>query len=92
MGTYLMKIGTGNVYDYWLSWTENSQNIDSNVTNLTVKLYLKRNDGYANSSYRAYNDLPISLSVDGSVRYSTSKANMDGKYLTQRGWNTFGSA
>lgn len=77
MGTYLMKIGTGNVYDYWFSWTENSQNIDSNVTNLTVKLYLKRNDGYANSSYRAYNDLPISLSVDGSVRYSTSKANID---------------
>ena len=77
MGTFLKKIGTGNVYDYWLSWTENWQSIDSNVTNLTVKLYLKRNDGYANSSYRAYNDLPISLSVDGGVKYSTSKANID---------------
>lgn len=77
MGTFLKKIGTGNVYDYWLSWTENWQSIDSNVTNLTVKLYLKRNDGYANSSYRAYNDLPISLSVDGGAKYSTSKANID---------------
>lgn len=77
MGTFLKKIGTGNVYDYWLSWTENWQSIDSNVTNLTVKLYLKRNDGYAGSSWNNSNSLPISLSVDGTVQYSTSKASID---------------
>lgn len=77
MGTFLKKIGTGNVYDYWLSWTENWQSVDSNVTNLTVKLYLKRNDGYAGSSWNNSNSLPISLSVDGTVQYSTSKASID---------------
>jgi hypothetical protein len=71
------KIGEGNVYDYWLYWKQNSQNVANNTSNVTVKLYLKRNDGYAGSSWRGYNDCTISLTVAGIRRYYTTTANID---------------
>lgn len=77
MGTFLKKIGSGSVYDYWLYWNQNSQNVTNNTSNVTVKLYVKRNDGYAGSSWRGYNDCTISLTVAGIRRYYTTSANID---------------
>lgn len=77
MGTFTKKIGTNSVYDYWLYWNQNSQNVTSNTSNVTVKLYVQRNDGYAGSSWRAHNDCTISLTVAGVRRYYTTTANID---------------
>lgn len=42
---------SGNKYDIWLNVKQNSQSIEDNKSNVTVKLYLKRNDGYSASAY-----------------------------------------
>ncbi len=41
----------GSKYDIWLNVKQNSQSIENNKSNVTVKLYLKRNDGVSASSY-----------------------------------------
>ena len=41
----------GPKYNIWLEVTENSQSIENNSSNVTLKLKLKRNDGYAESAY-----------------------------------------
>ncbi len=50
------KGSSSSKYDLWLNVTQNSQNIDSNLSNVTVKLYLKRNDGYSDSAYNLYEE------------------------------------
>ena len=42
---------SSNKYDLWLNVKQNSQSIEDNKSNVTVKLYLKRNDGYSSSAY-----------------------------------------
>ncbi len=42
---------SGNKYDVWLNVKQNSQSIEDNKSNVTVKLLLKRNDGYSASAY-----------------------------------------
>ena len=42
---------SGSKYDIWLNVRQNSQSIESNKSNVTVKLLLKRNDGYSASAY-----------------------------------------
>lgn len=42
---------SGSKYNIWLEVTENSHSISTNMSNLTVALKLKRNDGYNNSAY-----------------------------------------
>ncbi len=41
----------GNKYDIWLNVKQNSQSIEDNESNVTVKLLLKRNDGYSSSAF-----------------------------------------
>lgn len=41
----------GPKYNIWLEVNENSQSIENNSSNVTLKLKLKRNDGYAESAY-----------------------------------------
>ena len=41
----------GPKYNIWLEVTENSPSIENNSSNVTLKLKLKRNDGYAESAY-----------------------------------------
>lgn len=49
--------------------TQNSQNISENTSNVTVKLFLKRNDGYASSAYNLNSDANTAkLTVGGSVK------------------------
>ena len=42
---------SGSKYDLWLNVKQNSQNIEDNKSNITLKLLLKRNDGYSSSAY-----------------------------------------
>ena len=42
---------SGSKYDLWLNVKQNSQSIEDNKSNVTVKLLLKRNDGYSSSAY-----------------------------------------
>ena len=62
-------------YYIWLSITQNSQDISANKSNLTVKLLLKRNDGYPDSAYNLYeNSNSVKLTVGGS--------NVVNRYIT----------
>ena len=62
-------------YDIWLNVKQNSQSIENNKTNVTVKLLLKRNDGYAASAYNLNADSnTVTLKVGGTVRVSESLA------------------
>lgn len=85
----MIKIGTNGVYNYWVDWTENSQNVANNSTNVSVYLRLKRNDGYAGSAYNNYNNNTIQLSVGGTERVKITNANIDtrnGKIVTLASW------
>lgn len=42
---------SGNKYNIWLEVSENSHSIETNTSNVTVELKLKRNDGYSASEY-----------------------------------------
>ena len=42
---------SGSKYDLWFNVKQNSQSIEENKSNVTVKLLLKRNDGYSASAY-----------------------------------------
>lgn len=42
---------SGSKYDIWLNVKQNSQSIEDNQSNVTVKLLLKRNDSYSSSAY-----------------------------------------
>ena len=42
---------SGSKYDIWINVKQNSQSIEDNKSNVTVKLFLKRNDGYSSSAY-----------------------------------------
>lgn len=60
---------SGNKYDLWLKVTQNSQSIENNKSNVTVKLYLKRNDGYSSSAYNLDEDEnSVVLKVAGRER------------------------
>ncbi len=47
---------TGQRYDIFLRVTENYKNTENNTTNTTISLYLRRNDGYAQSAYNNYSN------------------------------------
>lgn len=60
-------------YDLWLAVTQNSQSVENNQSNVTFSLYLKRNDGYADSAYNLYEaQNTVKLSVSGVERVSKS--------------------
>ncbi len=62
---------SGNKYDIWLEVSENSHNISENTSNVTAKLKLKRNDGYANSAYNLNeSDNSASIFFAGKVKKS----------------------
>lgn len=58
-------------YNVWLKVTQNSQNVTDNTSNVTVSLYLKRNDGYASSAYNlTESSNSAKLVVGGSTKVS----------------------
>ena len=62
---------SGKKYDLWLNVTQNSQDIVNNKSNVTVNLYLKRNDGYSGSAYNLNDDAnTVELVVGGLTKVS----------------------
>ena len=56
-------------YDVWLNCVLNSQSVNSNTSNVTIKLCLKRNDGYADSAYNLYeNRNSVTLTVASQTK------------------------
>lgn len=41
-------------YDLWINAVQNSQNVNNNQSNVTLKFYIRRNDGYSDSAYNLY--------------------------------------
>lgn len=58
-----------NKYDVWLNVSQNSQSVSENKSNVTVAMYLKRNDGYSSSAYNVNeSENSVKLIVGGSVK------------------------
>jgi|GEM_PF-3963586 len=59
-------------YDTWMDVIQNKQDKTSNTSNVTIAMYVKRNDGYAQSAYNLIQKSTMSLAVGGSTIMSTS--------------------
>ncbi len=58
-------------YNFWINVTQNSQSVANNTSNVTVKVCLKRNDGYASSAYNLNESSnTVKLNVGGSQKVS----------------------
>jgi hypothetical protein len=58
----------GSKYNIWLEVAENSQSIENNSSNITLKLKLKRNDGYSGSAYNLNeNENFAKITVNGNI-------------------------
>ncbi|MGN1317295.1 MAG: DUF859 family phage minor structural protein [Acutalibacteraceae bacterium] len=80
---------SGSKYNIWLSVTENSQSIEDNSSNVTVKLYLKRNDGYSSSAYNlTASDNTAKLKVGSDTKVSKNLAidTRNGVTVTLASW------
>ncbi len=80
---------SGAKYDIWIKATQNSQSIESNKSNVTIRLYLKRNDGYASSAYNLNeSDNTVKLTVGGAVKVSSNIAidTRNGATVTLASW------
>ncbi len=69
--------GSGGKYDVWLTVKENSQSIANNTSNITVSMYLKRNDGYAGSAYNLYTEQNTAKITVGGVQRVNKNLNID---------------
>ncbi len=66
---------SGGKYNLWLAVSENSYSATSNTSNVTVKLCLKRNDGYSASAYNLTEGAnTVKLTVGGQVKVNESLA------------------
>lgn len=55
-------------YNVWVSFSQNSQSIENNQSNVTIKFYVKRNDGYSDSAYNLNEDEnSVKIKVEGTV-------------------------
>ena len=62
---------SGAKYDLWLDVTENSHSIENNTSYLSIKLYLKRNDGYSGSAYNLNeNENFAKITINGTNKAS----------------------
>lgn len=56
-------------YDLWASISQSNINTTSNTSKISVKIYLKRNDGSSSSAYNLYeNDNTVSLKINGEKK------------------------
>lgn len=72
MATNIYGLCTGtssSKYDFWVNVNQNSRDIEENTSNITVKVYLKRNDGSASSAYNLYESSnTVSLTLGGESK------------------------
>lgn len=77
-------------YDLWMSVTQNSQNILLNTSNITLKFYLKRNDGYASSAYNlvtSENSVKLVVGNSEKVNQNISIDTRNSALVTLASWN-----
>ncbi len=80
---------SGNKYDLWLNVAQNSQSIEDNKSNVTVRLYLKRNDSYASSAYNlneASNSVVLKVGGKERVNKNLSIDTRNGSKVTLASW------
>ena len=59
----------GGKYNVWLSVIQNYQSIETNSSNISVGLYLKRNDGISDSAYNLNDwDNSASITINGETK------------------------
>ena len=76
-------------YDLWINAKQNSQSVEDNKSNITLKVFLKRNDGYASSAYNLNaNSNTVKLMVGGSVKVNGNIAidTRNGATVTLASW------
>ncbi len=76
-------------YDIWIKVKQNSQDIGSNKSNVSVTMYLKRNDGYAGSAYNINTSANTAkLTVGGVVKVNKNLAidTRNGATVTLASW------
>ena len=60
-------------YNVWVNIAQNSQSVADNQSNVTVKFYVKRNDGYSASAYNLNEeDNSVKITLNGTVLVSKS--------------------
>lgn len=60
---------SGGKYNVWLSVIQNYQSIENNSSNVSVVLYLKRNDGYSSSAYNLDDwENSASVTINGEMK------------------------
>lgn len=64
--------GSGGKYDIWASWKRNSYSIADCSSNITIDIYVQRNDGYAGSAYNLEVKPSVSLKVGGASKTATT--------------------
>lgn len=59
------------VYNFTAEWVRNSDSVENNTSNITIALYVQRNDGYANSAYNLDSKPSVTLKVGGASKTPT---------------------
>ena len=80
---------SGSKYDIWLNVKQNSQSIEDNKSNVTVKLLLKRNDGYSSSAYNlteSSNSVVLKVGGKEKVNKNLTIDTRNGVTVTLASW------
>ena len=64
--------GSGGKYNFWAYWQRNSYSIDNCSSNITIDLYVQRNDGYSSSAYNLDKKPSVALKVGGASKTPTT--------------------
>jgi len=76
-------------YDIWLYVKQNSQDIENNKSNITIKLNLQRNDGYSDSAYNLNESSnSAAIKVNGATKVSNTLTidTRNGVVVTLASW------
>ncbi len=79
-------------YDIWATVNEISQDVKGNKSQVCVKAYLKRNDGYSSSAYNLYeNENSVEISVAGIKKVSENLTvdTRNGKTVLLASWTGY---
>ena len=80
---------SGSKYDIWLNVKQNSQSIEDNKSNVTLKLFLKRNDGYSSSAYNlteSANSVVLKVGGKEKVNKNLTIDTRNGVTVTLASW------
>lgn len=64
--------GSGSKYNFWAEWKRNSYSIADCSSNITIDLYVQRNDGYSASAYNLESKPGITLKAGGASKTPTT--------------------